>query len=73
LNFFDIYFDEAQPTSVNIGLRIEFQSKTETLVTETIENEMTKIKNSLISEFCAHEIRLILEKQRKYDKTEKSL
>lgn len=53
IEFFDIYFDEAQPTSVNIGLRIEFQSKTETLVTETIENELTKIKNSLIQEFCA--------------------
>lgn len=52
IEFFDIYFDEAQPSSVNIGLRIEFQSKTETLVTETIEKEITKIKNSLIQEFC---------------------
>lgn len=53
LEFFDIYFDETQPSSVNIGLRLEFQSKTETLVTETIENELTKIKDNLVSEFAA--------------------
>jgi hypothetical protein len=50
--------------SVNIGLRIEFQIKTETLVTETIENEMTN-KKSLISDFVhTSEIRL-LENKRK--------
>lgn len=53
IEFFDIYFDDIQPTTVNIGLRLEFQSKTETLVTETIETEMKKIKKTLISEFCA--------------------
>jgi phenylalanyl-tRNA synthetase beta chain len=53
IEFFDIYFDENQPTSVNIGLRLEFQSKNQTLVTETIETEITKIKNSLMQEFFA--------------------
>jgi phenylalanyl-tRNA synthetase beta chain len=53
IEFFDIYFEGTQPTSVNIGLRLEFQSKTQTLVSETIETEMTKIKNSLIQDFCA--------------------
>jgi hypothetical protein len=52
-------------------LRIEFQSKTETLVTETIENEMTKIKKSNLGILCTSEIRLSLEKQKNMIKQKK--
>ncbi len=53
IEFFDIYFDANQPTSLSIGLRLEFQSPTKTLISQTIEDEMNKIKTNLIEEFSA--------------------
>lgn len=54
VEFFDIYFEETNENNVNIGLRLEFQSKTKTLLTETIENEMKRIKTFLTEEFEVH-------------------
>jgi phenylalanyl-tRNA synthetase beta chain len=51
VEFFDIYFEENNENSVNVGLRLEFQSKTKTLLTETIETEMKNIKKLLMEEF----------------------
>lgn len=42
---FDIYFDEKVGHEVNLGIRLEFQSKTETLTNEIIEFEIEKIKS----------------------------
>ncbi len=47
---FDIYFDEKTVHEVSLGIRLEFQSKTETLTNETIEIELEKIK-SLIKNY----------------------
>ena len=51
VTFFDIYFDENVLDSVNIGIHLEFQSKTETLKSEEIENEIIKIRTLLMSTF----------------------
>ena len=41
---FDIYFEEKFEGQVNLGIRLEFQSKTETLTNELIENEIEILK-----------------------------
>lgn len=51
ISFFDIYFDEKISKEINIGIRLEFQSKNETLTTETIENEIIAIRKMLITNF----------------------
>jgi phenylalanyl-tRNA synthetase beta chain len=53
IEFFDIYFDEENNNSINIGLHLEFQSKFQTLLKETIDNEIKKIKQLLIENFDA--------------------
>jgi phenylalanyl-tRNA synthetase beta chain len=52
LSFFDIYCEEKERVLVNIGLRCEFQSKTQTLVNEIIETEIIKIKQILVEQFA---------------------
>jgi len=51
ISFFDIYFDEKMLNKINVGLRLEFQSKNETLTNEQIENEINKIRELLIQNF----------------------
>lgn len=51
VEFFDIYYEPNNIEFVNIGLRLEFQSKFQTLVTELIEEELLHIKNQLITKF----------------------
>jgi phenylalanyl-tRNA synthetase beta chain len=51
VEFFDIYFEEENESLVKVGLRLEFQSKFETLLTETIENEIRSLKHILIKNF----------------------
>jgi phenylalanyl-tRNA synthetase beta chain len=51
LEFFDIYYDNLDNLTINIGLRLEFQSKTKTLQTSLIEKELEKIKEILIKNF----------------------
>lgn len=51
IEFFDIYDDSINFNKVNIGLRLEFQSKTQTLVNEFIEKEIFKIKEILLKNF----------------------
>lgn len=49
--FFDIYFDGISIENVNIGIRFEFQSTTETLTNEFIENELNRIKFLILEKF----------------------
>lgn len=51
IQILDIYFDASQQTLVNLTLRLEFQSEIETLRTEVIEFEVTKIIENLKSNF----------------------
>nr|AIM52786.1 phenylalanyl tRNA synthetase beta subunit [Ochromonas sp. CCMP1393] len=51
INFFDIYFDENNISSIKLGIRISFQSNSHTLRNEEIENEMKKISTFLIENF----------------------
>lgn len=51
VEFFDIYYEPNNLEFVNIGLRLEFQSKFQTLVTEVIEDELLTIKNELVTKF----------------------
>lgn len=48
ISIFDIYFDEKLADTVNVGIRLEFQSKNETLLSEKIEKEVELIKNFLL-------------------------
>jgi len=49
--FFDIYFDSLEKNKINIGLRLEFQSFSETLTNEKIEDQLVIIKNLLTQKF----------------------
>ena len=49
--FFDIYFDPLNHEQINIGIRLEFQSFSETLTNEQIEVEIEKLKKNLITDF----------------------
>ena len=48
---FDIYFDESLFDNINITIRLEFQSDSETLKNELIENEIEKIKLLIINKY----------------------
>lgn len=48
---FDIYFDEKLVNEINLGIRLEFQSKFETLTSEMIEIEMKKIQQFIEDNF----------------------
>lgn len=47
IEFFDIYFDIKDPDTINIGLRLEFQATDQTLRTEIIEEQISKIISNL--------------------------
>ena len=49
--FFDIYFTDNPNEPLKVGIRLNFQSYTQTLVTSEIEYEIQKIKDILIYEF----------------------
>lgn len=51
VEFFDLYFDENGQENIKVGLRLAFQSKTETLTNEEIENQVNNIKNCLLKQF----------------------
>ena len=51
IEFFDIYFDNTSINTVYIGIRLVFQSMTETLTNEIVENEIMKLKIILIKQF----------------------
>ena len=51
ITFFDTYFDNSFKNKVNIGLRLEFQSNKNTLITEIIEKEVNDIREYLIKTF----------------------
>lgn len=44
ITIFDIYFDEKLGEKVNLGIRLEFQSKTQTLTNDFIEKEVEHLK-----------------------------
>lgn len=48
---FDIYFDESLFNNINITIRLEFQSDSETLKNELIENEIEKLKLLIINQY----------------------
>jgi phenylalanyl-tRNA synthetase beta chain len=48
---FDIYFDENLLNKINITIRLEFQSDSETLKNDFIENEIEKIKSLIIDKY----------------------
>jgi phenylalanyl-tRNA synthetase beta chain len=54
VQFFDIYFEEGNKDSVKVALRLEFQSKLQTLLTENIEKEIKSLKEMLITKFEVH-------------------
>jgi phenylalanyl-tRNA synthetase beta chain len=51
IEFFDVYQDSSFISSsenkVNLGIRLEFQALNETLTTEYVENEITRLKSDL--------------------------
>jgi phenylalanyl-tRNA synthetase beta chain len=51
VEFFDIYFDDEREDTIKIGLRLTFQSDTETLTSEEIENQMNSIQKCLVQQF----------------------
>jgi phenylalanyl-tRNA synthetase beta subunit len=53
ITFFDVYFDAKELTQVSIGIRLEFQSTSETLTTTTIEKEVEKVRAILVDSFGA--------------------
>ena len=48
---FDIYFQTTESLTINVGIRFEFQSDTETLTNLQIEKEIEVIKNLLQTKF----------------------
>jgi phenylalanyl-tRNA synthetase beta subunit len=48
---FDIYFDESLFNNINITIRLEFQSDSETLKNELIENEIEKLRLLIINQY----------------------
>ena len=53
VNFFDIYFDKNISDKLSLGIRLEFQSFTKTLINEEIEAELEKILLLLNQNFKA--------------------
>ena len=51
INFFDIYFDKNSNNRISLGIRLEFQSFTKTLVTEEIELEIERLTSLLHKNF----------------------
>lgn len=51
VEFFDIYFDEKLSQEINIGIRLEFQSNSQTFTNEEIEQEINFIKEKMDKEF----------------------
>lgn len=49
---FDIYFEDLKTTKINVGIRFEFQSESETLTNKQIDEEILNIKNLLQTKFC---------------------
>ena len=43
IKYFDIYFDSHFNTNVNVGIRLKFQSNIETLRTENIDDQISKL------------------------------
>jgi phenylalanyl-tRNA synthetase beta chain len=53
VSFFDIYIDSKILEKINIGIRLEFQSVTKTLVAQDTELQMERLREILIQEFQA--------------------
>ena len=51
VKFFDIYFEEESKNTISLGIRLEFQSFKKTLLTEEIEQELTKLSELLINTY----------------------
>jgi phenylalanyl-tRNA synthetase beta chain len=51
VSFFDLYFNRSEKKSVSVAINLQFQSKTNTLINETIEKELEALKIKLIKEF----------------------
>lgn len=51
IEFFDIYFDENQFDTISLGIRLEFQSYSKTLLTEEIEVKINKIISLLVENY----------------------
>lgn len=51
VKFFDIYFEEESKNTISLGIRLEFQSLKKTLLTEEIEQELTKLSELLINTY----------------------
>jgi len=47
IQFFDIYFDDNLLTEISLGIRLEFQSYSKTLLNEEIESRINKLINLL--------------------------
>ena len=53
INFFDVYFDKNVSDKLSLGIRLEFQSFTKTLINEEIDAELQKILLLLNQNFNA--------------------
>lgn len=53
INFFDIYFDKNNSDKISLGIRLEFQSNTKTLINQDIETEIEKVTLFLKENFNA--------------------
>jgi phenylalanyl-tRNA synthetase beta chain len=51
IHFFDVYFEEKDLSSINLGVRLFFQSSSQTLKTEQVDIELQKISTFLIDTF----------------------
>jgi phenylalanyl-tRNA synthetase beta chain len=53
VSFFDIYMDSKIVEKTNIGIRLEFQSVTKTLIAQDMELQMQRLREILVQEFQA--------------------
>lgn len=51
ISFFDIYFDQNFLDTLNLGIRIEFQSETRTLTTQEVDQQMEQLIQTLQQNF----------------------
>ena len=54
VDFFDVYFDETITNTVNLGLRLEFQSSNRTLNTLEIDDQIKSIQKLLLEQFLVN-------------------
>ena len=56
VNIFDLYFDKENSVDIRLGLRLEFQSTSKTLLTEEVDEHLNKISKLLIECFAGKKV-----------------